>query len=112
MIREILRKWLFPEIQPEGNTDDPISVSILTKKLMSMREILNMMHGNAMKEIDAKMGSMFFMYPVKKKIPVKMVLRELLDHFDLEVVVYKDVRGEFVPRIEEKMYRYTEKMAE
>jgi hypothetical protein len=122
-LRNKLRQWLFHEFlsgEKEGLTqyefdklfnariEDIAEGRNLARKMDVVLKILRMAKENAMSEIKGETNSMFFIYPVRKRIPIKEVLRTLIDYLDLEMVVYKDKQGDLHPKIEQKMYRYVE----
>lgn len=127
-LRNLLRKWICPEllrkdrIREEVKLEEPLRVPFhehevrslweeetnLAKKMAVIRNILRSIHRNNMAEINTEMGAMFFKYPFKKQIAVKVVLKELIDYLGLEVVTYKQLNGELIPAIERKMNRYVE----
>jgi len=131
-LRNKLRQWLLPEFMEAAIIDltkhqvkelfnsrvkelfnsrvkEVVEGRNLTQEMNIVLKILRMARENAMKEIQGETNSMFFMYPVKKRIPIKEVLRSLIDYLELEMVVYKDKQGELHPKLEQKQYRHTEK---
>ncbi len=129
MLREKIRRWLFPELcekdkDVEKNEDvenikdvekdkdveknEDVEKNIY-RKLKIAIDVMKSIQERGMKEIESETNCMYFKYPVKKRVYLKNAFRELLDYLDLEMTVYeKGDNKELIPKIEKKMYRYTE----
>jgi len=129
-VKNRLRRWLFPEIAEKLTAIREIrtrvtsidnSMRLLQRETLAMlkRETkkaektladradsaivaLRYRHKVAMEELSGELGAMFYVFPGRKRIAVKNVLRLLLDRQRLTVRLVKENNGELSPIIRKK----------
>ena len=129
-LRAKLRKWLFPEFTEkfagqkeirgeitriksklqrlEDGVMARVSMEVKEAKDVLSRESLSAInsvkyrHKEAMEEFQGETNSMFFMFPGKKRVAVKVVLRLLMNRLGLTVNMVEGKKGELQPIIRKK----------
>jgi len=129
-LRAKLRKWLFPEFTEKiaGQKEIRGEITRIKSKLQRLedgvmarvsmevkeaRDALSRMgmhainsvkyrHQEAMEDFRGETNSMFFMFPGKKRVAVKVVLRLLMDRLGLTVNIIESKKGERHPIIRKK----------
>ena len=129
-LRAKLRKWLFPEFTEKiaGQKEIRSEITRIKSKLQRLEDgvmarvsmevkeardalsregiyainLVKYRHKEAMEDFRGETNSMFFMFPEKKRIAVKVVLRLLMDRLRLTVNMVKDEKGEPHPIIRKK----------